>query len=153
MSKSSILKLISTWFYTGLFPKAPGTFGSLATLPAVWVLAWLGGWPAVLVFAAAVSAIGVWAADGYAKELGREDPGCIVIDETAGQALTLLAAGTNLWLYLIGFGLFRLLDISKPGPIGWADRKIHGGLGIMADDIIAGLIGGAILAGIRFYWF
>lgn len=153
MSKSSILKLISTWFYTGLFPKAPGTFGSLATLPAVWVLAWLGGWPAVLVFAAAVSVIGVWAADGYAKELGREDPGCIVIDETAGQALTLLAAGTNLWLYLIGFGLFRLLDISKPGPIGWADRKIHGGLGIMADDIIAGLIGGAILAGIRFYWF
>lgn len=153
MSKSSILKLISTWFYTGLFPKAPGTFGSLATLPAVWVLAWLGGWPAVLVFAAAVSAIGVWAADGYAKELGREDPGCIVIDETAGQALTLLAAGTNLWLYLIGFGLFRLLDISKPGPIGWADRKIHGGLGIMADDIIAGLIGGAILAAIRFYWF
>ncbi len=153
MSKSSILKLISTWFYTGLFPKAPGTFGSLATLPAVWVLAWLGGWPAVLVFAAAVSVIGVWAADGYAKELGREDPGCIVIDETAGQALTLLAAGTNLWLYLIGFGLFRLLDISKPGPIGWADRKIHGGLGIMADDIIAGFIGGAILAGIRFYWF
>lgn len=153
MSKSFILKLISTWFYSGLSPKMPGTVGSLATLPAVWVLAWLGGWVAVLVFAVAAAAVGIWAADGYAKELGREDPGCIVIDETAGQALTLLAAGTNLWLYLIGFVLFRLLDISKPGPVGWADRNIHGGLGIMLDDVIAGIIGGIILAGIRFYWF
>lgn len=153
MHKSAILKLISTWFYSGLAPKAPGTFGSLATLPVVYLLAWFGGWTAVLIFALVVSVIGIWAADGYAKELGREDPGCIVIDETAGQALTLLAAGTNLWLYLIGFLLFRLLDISKPGPIGWADRKVHGGLGIMLDDIFAGIIGGIILFGIKTYWF
>lgn len=82
-----------------------------------------------------------------------KDPGFIVIDETAGQAITLLAAGTNLWLYLIGFALFRLLDISKPWPVGWADKNVKGGLGIMLDDILAGIIGGVILYFIRNQWF
>ena len=151
--KSFWLKYTATWFGSGLSPKAPGTAGSLATLPFVYALALVGGWQAVLAFALAVSVLGVFAADAYARQLGKEDPGCIVIDETAGQALTLLAAGTDWRLYVVGFALFRLLDITKPGPIGWADRRLHGGLGIMADDIIAGIIGALILWGIKIYIF
>ena len=126
---------------------------SAATLPFVYVLAAWQGWTAVLAFALIVSVIGIWAADTYAKAVNIKDPGFIVIDETAGQAITLLAAGTNLWLYLIGFALFRLLDISKPWPVGWADKNVKGGLGIMLDDILAGIIGGVILYFIRNQWF
>lgn len=153
MIKTSLLKLTATWFYSGLAPKAPGTMGSLATLPFVYALAWWKGWEAVLIFALIVSILGIYIAGAYAKAVDKSDPGFIVIDETAGQALTLLAAGTNIWLYGLGFVLFRALDISKPGPIGWADRKLHGGLGIMLDDIIAGLIGGLILWGVQIVWF
>ena len=153
MFKKEVSKIISTWFYSGLAPKAPGTFGSAATLPFVYVLAAWQGWTAVLAFALIVSVIGIWAADTYAKAVNIKDPGFIVIDETAGQAITLLAAGTNLWLYLIGFALFRLLDISKLWPVGWADKNVKGGLGIMLDDILAGIIGGGILYFIRNQWF
>ncbi len=145
------IKIISTWFYSGLSPKAPGTCGSLAALPFVYVLAYWGGTEAVAVFAVIISVIGVYTADIYSKKLGISDPGQIVVDEVAGQAITLLVAGTNLWLYLLGFGLFRLFDISKPWPVSWADEKVHGGLGIMLDDIFAGIIGGTILWGIKTY--
>lgn len=150
-----VIKLISTWFYSGLSPKAPGTCGSLAALPFVYALAWWGGVNAVAVFALVVSVVGVFVADVYAKSLGQADPGQIVIDEVAGQAITLLAAGTSLPLFVAGFGLFRLFDIVKPWPVSWADTKVHGGLGIMLDDILAGIIGGAVLWGIKTYsgWF
>ena len=154
-AKMPVIKLISTWFYSGLSPKAPGTCGSLAALPFVYVLAWWGGVTAVAVFALVVSVAGVYVADVYAKKLGQTDPGRIVVDEVAGQAIALLAAGTNLSLFVLGFGLFRLFDITKPWPVSWADQKVHGGLGIMLDDIFAGIIGGIILWGIKTYsgWF
>lgn len=151
MIKDQVAKWISVWFGSGLSPKMPGTVGSAAALPFIWLAAYWGGIAAVAGLAAVTIIVGIWAADRYAGQLGREDPGCIVIDEVAGQSLTLLAAGTNLWLFAVGFVLFRVLDISKPGPIGWADRKVHGGLGIMLDDVIAGVIGGAVIAGIRFW--
>lgn len=151
--KYRILEFLSTWFYSGKSPKAPGTCGSLATLPFVYVLAYLYGTGGVIAFAIAVSVIGIPVADAFAKALKIKDPGQIVIDETAGQAITLIAAGTNLYLYAIGFALFRLLDISKPLVISWADRKVPGGLGIMLDDILAGISGGLILWGIKFYFF
>lgn len=83
MFKKELSKIISTWFYSGLAPKAPGTFGSAATLPFVYVLAAWQGWTAVLAFALIVSVIGIWAADTYAKAVNIKDPGFIVIDETA----------------------------------------------------------------------
>ena len=123
--KSFWLKYTATWFGSGLSPKAPGTAGSLATLPFVYALALVGGWQAVLAFALAVSVLGVFAADAYARQLGKEDPGCIVIDETAGQALTLLAAGTGaaapFGLALIGLGcapIYPCLLHSTPERFG-----------------------------------
>lgn len=151
--KYRILEIISTWFYSGKSSIAPGTCGSLATLPFVYAFAYFYGIYGVIGFAVVVSLIGIPLADAFAKALKIKDPGQIVIDETAGQSITLIMAGTNLYLYAIGFVLFRLLDITKPSIIGWADKKISGGLGIMLDDIFAGLIGGLIIWGIRFYFF
>lgn len=151
--KFRILEFFATWFYSGKSKFAPGTCGSLATLPFVYMIAYFYGFYGVLCFAVLVSVIGIPVADIYAKAINKKDPGEIVIDETAGQSLALLFAGTNLYLYALGFILFRLFDITKPFPVGWADRKVPGGLGIMLDDILAGIIGGAILYGIKYYCF
>lgn len=151
--KYRILEFFATWFYSGKSRFAPGTCGSLATLPFVYVIAYFYGFYGVLSFAALVSVFGIPIADAYAKAIDQKDPGEIVIDETAGQSIALLFAGTNLYLYVLGFALFRLFDITKPFPVGWADRKVPGGLGIMLDDILAGIIGGAILYGVTYYWF
>lgn len=151
--KFRILEFFATWFYSGKPRFAPGTCGSLATLPFVYVIAYFYGFSGVLSFAVIVSLAGIPIAGAYAKAINKKDPGEIVIDETAGQSLALLFAGTNLYLYILGFILFRLFDISKPFPVGWADKKVPGGLGIMLDDILAGLIGGAILYGAKYYFF
>ena len=148
-----LIEFLSTWFYSGKSPFAPGTCGSLATLPFVFAISYYYGIVGVAVFAVFVSIVGIFIADAFEKKLGVKDPGQIVIDETAGQAITLLAAGTNLYLYVIGFVLFRLFDISKPFPVSWADTKVKGGLGIMLDDILAGIMGGIVLAAIKLYLF
>lgn len=137
---------LATWFGAGLIPKAPGTCGSLAALPFAWAILHFGGvwWLAggiVLVFI-----VGWWASEIYVNESGLADPGAIVIDEVAGQWLTLLPAATGIWWHwAAGFALFRVFDIVKPWPVGWADRRVKGGLGVMVDDMIAGVIAGALL--------
>ncbi len=129
--------LVATWFGSGLLPKMPGTWGSAAALPFAAALAWVGG-PWLLAGAAVVVfVIGVWASDLYARRLGRDDPGSIVVDEVAGQWLTLVPVALDLKYYLLAFVLFRLFDILKPWPVSLADRKLKGGFGIMADDILA----------------
>ncbi len=135
--------LIATWFGAGLLPKAPGTWGSLAALPCAWLIAWAGGPAALAAAAAAAFAIGWWASERYAK--GRHDPGEVVIDEVAGQWLVLIVAPLHPLFYGIAFLLFRFADITKPWPANWAEQRLPGGLGIMADDIIAGIYAGAVL--------
>lgn len=132
----------------GFFPWAPGTAGSLAGLASgaallTWAPAWLA--PAVaLASLAGLIAIRAARIEG--------DPGHVVIDELAGQWLTLLGLAQASWLGLAAaFGLFRFLDIVKPGPVGWADRQKGAG-GIMADDLIAGAIGAGILWAVRSRW-
>jgi phosphatidylglycerophosphatase A len=122
-------------------PKAPGTFGSLAALLiGAGVLAVA---PAALPTLAALASIGGYVAIRQADIRG--DPGWVVIDEVAGQWIAMLGLARPSPLGLLAaFLLFRLLDITKPGPIGWADRQ-HGPAGIMADDIIAGAIAAGIL--------
>lgn len=151
--KNNIIAIIVTWFGSGKAGFAPGTCGSLATLPVVFGIEYFWGQNGIIIFAIAVTLIGIYAADAYAKHLGIEDPGMIVIDETAGQSITLIFAGLNIYLYLIGFVLFRIFDILKPWPVSWADTKVKGGLGIMLDDIFAGLIGMVILWAIKTYLF
>ncbi|MHA1565740.1 MAG: phosphatidylglycerophosphatase A family protein [Alphaproteobacteria bacterium] len=136
--------LIATWFGSGLLPWAPGTWGSLAALPFAAALAWLGG-PWVLSIATIVSfLVGVWASQRYAEAINRKDPGCIVIDEVAGQWLAILPIATNFWLYPVAFLAFRLFDITKPWPARNAEN-LPGGVGIMADDIIAGFYAGIVV--------
>ena len=131
--------LIATFFGSGLLPKAPGTWGSLAALPVGAALLWAGG-PILLGAGALLIAIlGIWASAEHARLIGRDDPGEIVIDEVAGQWLALLPASLAWPDVAAAFLLFRLADIFKPWPASWADRSLHGGLGIMADDLIAGV--------------
>ncbi len=127
--------LVATWFGVGLIRRAPGTWGSLAALPCAVGLQFLGG-PWLLAGATGlVSLAGVWASG---------DPGAVVVDEVAGQWLALLPLPLDLWWYAAAFALFRLFDIAKPWPIGWLDKNLHGGRGIMADDLAAGLAAGAL---------
>jgi len=151
--KSSLLRppiLLATWFGAGLLPKAPGTWGSLAALPFAWLIFDLGGVVGLAVATIIVFGLGCWAADAYVRELGGDDPGPVVIDEVAGQWLTLLVVPPDLVLYALGFVFFRITDIFKPWPANWADRQIKGGLGIMLDDIFAALYAAAALYGVQY---
>jgi phosphatidylglycerophosphatase A len=144
--------LLATWFGAGLLPKAPGTWGSLAALPFAWALTALGGRPLLAVAAVLLFPAGCWAAGQVGRILGRGDPGCVVVDEVVGLWIVLLAAPPGLLAWVIGFALFRLFDIVKPWPISWADREVKGGLGIMLDDVLAGLIGAAVMAILCQFW-
>jgi phosphatidylglycerophosphatase A len=138
-------RLIASGFGLGFAPKAPGTVASAATVVLAAALAWVN--PAFLPLATLVAILlGLWSIRAVARAMGGEigDPGWIVIDEIAGQFVALLGlARLGLLGLLAAFLLFRLLDITKPGPVGWADRR-HGPEAVIGDDLIAG----AIVAGI-----
>ncbi|MEM1361212.1 MAG: phosphatidylglycerophosphatase A [Pseudomonadota bacterium] len=141
----------------GRLPGAPGTYGSFAALPVGYLLHGLGGF-ALLVFATlGVSILGWWAARAEEARTGTHDAGEIIIDEVAGQWIALWPisyglgkAGVDPWLFpwpgwVGAFLLFRLFDIWKPGPVGWADR-LPGALGVMLDDVIAGVLAAICVA-------
>ena len=137
----------------GLVRPAPGTAASaVAVLLGAGLLAL--GWPVLAVATAAASLGGVWAI--RAAGIGG-DPGFVVIDEVAGQWLALLGlaraeAGIPApWGLLAAFALFRLLDVAKPGPVGWADRQ-GGAWGVMGDDLIAGAVVAVVLWGVPMRW-
>lgn len=136
----------------GLARRAPGTWGTLAACP--WcVLAWWGlpvwAYGALLLAAALV---GVWLCDTVARDLRVHDHGGIVWDEWVGYGLGLFALPPAWYWPLAAFALFRLLDIAKPWPIRWCDRHVHGGVGIMLDDILAGVLAAAVLHAVRVGW-
>jgi len=137
--------LLATWFGAGLLPGAPGTWGSLAALPFAWAIAARFGPAALLVAAAIAFFVGWWAAEQVGRASGVADEGSIVIDEVAGQWLTLAAAAPSAEAYVLGLLLFRLFDITKPWPARAAERNLPGGLGVMADDIVAGVYAAAVL--------
>jgi len=142
------VRLLATWFGSGLLPRAPGTWGSLAALPPAALLVWLGG-PWLLAAATLLIAGAGWAVSAaYVSASGREDPKEVVIDEVAGQWMPLVVLPFEPLAWLAAFLAFRLFDVAKPWPVGWADRRLKGGFGIMADDLLAGayatlLAGGA----------
>lgn len=125
-------------FGSGLAPKAPGTFGTLAAVPIFWLLQDLA-WPIYGTWLIVTFALGVYWCDRSSKQLGVHDHGGIVWDEFVGYWITMFLAPKG-WLWIvIGFVLFRFFDIIKPWPINWLDRKVEGGLGIMIDDVLAGI--------------
>lgn len=128
---------LSTWFGTGLLSVAPGTFGTIATVPLVFGLACLGTVLSGFIIAMVV-AVAIWASDRSEELLGNDDPSEVVIDEVAGFLLTMFLLPLS-WLTLgLGFILFRVFDIFKPYPIKQAE-KLRGGLGIVTDDLVAGI--------------
>ena len=131
--------LVATWFGAGRLPVAPGTWGSLAALPFAGAIHWVFGPVGLGLAAAALFLIGCWASSVYCRCSRDKDPGAIVIDEVAAQWLTLVAAPLDPVFYGIGFLLFRVADIAKPWPASWADRAVEGGLGVMLDDVLAGV--------------
>jgi phosphatidylglycerophosphatase A len=136
-ASSRLRWLVATAGGIGLAPIAPGTFGSLPGLAIAWALWMLGGWPALLAGTVVVSFVGLWAADGVAREQARSDPREVVVDEVAGQMLTLLFLPLTWQTLALGFLAFRITDIFKPFPARRLEA-LPGGLGIMVDDLVAG---------------
>lgn len=164
---SPAARQVATAFGIGLLPSAPGTWASAATIPFAWALHAAGGFWLLALATLAVTAAGFWAAALYIEGRADKDPKEVVIDEVAGMMLTLwplswglTAADAEPWVWpwpgwVLGFLAFRFLDIVKPGPVGWADRQ-PGVLGVMLDDLLAGLIAAALMflaAGIAHGWF
>lgn len=141
--------LIATWFGIGRLPGIPGTYGSLAALPVVAIIHYYYGSMGIAAFALAASVTGTLATHFYLKESDDQDPGPVVIDEVAGQALALMAAPLTWWGYGLAFFLFRGFDILKPGPVGWAERRFKGAFGVMADDLLAGFFTAIMLIGVQ----
>ncbi len=146
------ISLLATWFGSGLLPKAPGTWGSLAALPfAFFIVAWTGTW-GLLTAAVLATLVGVWAASVYAARSGQEDPQRVVIDEVSGQWLALVPVAHDLQLYAVAFLAFRFFDIVKVWPARRIDRELKGGWGIMLDDVVAGLYAAALSYGVAQIW-
>lgn len=151
---NKIALFIATFFGSGLSPKAPGTMGSLATLPLAFILSYFFGRTGILLAAVIVFFVGVWAIFEATKNQEEKDPGKIVIDETAGQLISFILVAPALYhnvapqtfvVYVLGFALFRLFDICKMGPVKWADTKLKNTWGVMLDDVFAGIFAAIIL--------
>ncbi|RUR10974.1 phosphatidylglycerophosphatase A [Legionella sp. km772] len=127
---------IAFGFGLGLMSFMPGTWGTLAALPLYLLIAELPwGWYLLITLIAFI--LGVLVSDVVSRDLGTHDYKGIVWDEVVGYLLTMFLAPKGVWWMLLGFVLFRIFDIWKPQPIRWVDKKIHGGLGIMLDDVLA----------------
>ena len=135
---------LATGFYIGKIPLAPGTFGSLIGLPLCFLLAGIQI-SAAIIAALLIIALAIWISNVAERALERRDPGCIVIDEIAGMVVTLIGLPFNLTTAAIGFILFRILDILKPFPIRILDKRLPGGLGIVADDVVAGMFANVLI--------
>jgi phosphatidylglycerophosphatase A len=139
--------LLATSFGAGYVPKAPGHSGTLTAVPLAWALGRLG-WAAYAAGTLAVAAIGTWAAGAWVRATGREDDQRIVIDEVAGYLVTLALVPRTVGNLIVGFLLFRLFDVWKPAFIRIIDERVHGGFGVMADDLAAGAVAALCLFGL-----
>lgn len=144
MTKSERLyQVIATCCYLGYSPIMPGTVASMMT--SVWV--WFFPWSSLVwsMLAVGLFFIGWHAADRYALYCADDDPSCIVIDEVVGMIIALLWVPRVIEMYIIAFLLFRLYDITKLFPINYVERRVQGGLGIMLDDVAAGIIARGVI--------
>lgn len=139
-------------FGSGAAPKAPGTLGTVAAIPVYLLLAQLPMWGYLATIVIAF-AVGVYLCEQTSKDMGVHDHGGIVWDEFVGFWIAMIALPFHWAWILAGFILFRFFDIIKPFPIGWFDKRVHGGLGIMIDDVIAGIFAFAILKAVHVYFF
>jgi phosphatidylglycerophosphatase A len=156
--------VVASVFGIGYFAVAPGTIMSAIALPlAILIAIHGGGGMGILGASIIVLVIGILACADHVRETGRQDPPECVIDELAGQWLAcsfaLLSFGgllpadhISMPAFLLAFLLFRLFDIWKPWPVSWADEQLSGGIGVMTDDAIAGLMAGVLVAAARYFF-
>jgi phosphatidylglycerophosphatase A len=156
--------VVASVFGIGYFDIAPGTIMSAIAVPlAILIALYGGGGMGVLASSIIVLVIGILACADHVRETGRQDPPECVIDELAGQWLAcafcvlpfgglLPAPRISLLTFFLAFVLFRLFDIWKPWPVGWADKNLKGGLGVMTDDMIAGLMAGVLVVLARYFF-
>jgi len=132
---------IATGLGSGYSPFAPGTAGSLVGLLLFWPMR---SWPLLWQLTACVALflVGTLCATRVAKRVGREDPGIVVVDEIVGMWVALLLVPFSAWTAAAGFVLFRAMDVVKPYPANRIDRRVEGGLGVVGDDLVAGLYAG-----------
>lgn len=141
------IHFLALGFGSGLAPKAPGTVGTLAAIPVVGLLSLAPSYLYVA-FLVLATGLGIWICRKTADVMGVHDHPAIVWDEVVGYAFAMLLLPFE-WPYIIAaFVLFRFFDIVKPGPIGWADKTLHGGSGIMVDDVLAGIASSACIHGV-----
>jgi len=150
----TLQKFFLTFGGSGLSPKAPGTVGTLASLPVGLVILYYLGLETLLMATIAITIIGIFEINKYEKSTGTHDQQHIVIDEAAGMWLALMIAHSTaitmsypyaeILAIFFSFSTFRLFDIWKPSTIGWIDRELKGGLGVMLDDVLAGIAGGLL---------
>jgi phosphatidylglycerophosphatase A len=136
---------IATMGGAGYVPLAPGTMGTLVTVPLAYGLGRLGG-PVFLAVTIAFSVVAIWAASRAERLLGEHDSSHIVVDEAVGYLVAMSAAPGSVTHLVPAFVLFRAFDILKPVPIGAIDRRVRGGLGIVLDDVVAGAYAAGVLA-------
>lgn len=151
ISLKNPVHLLAFGFGSGLAPKAPGTFGTLAAIPFYLLLAQLplAAYAGIVIIA---SLVGIKLCDQTANDMGVHDDPSIVWDEFCGYWITMFMAPQGWQWVLIGFVLFRIFDIIKPWPIRLLDRNVHGGFGIMMDDLLAGVFGFIALQLIHSLW-
>jgi len=152
----TLQKLFLTFGGAGLSPKAPGTVGTLASLPVGLAILYYLGMETLFMVTLAITIIGILEINKYEKATGTHDQQHIVIDEAAGMWLALMIAHSTaitmnypyaeILAIIFSFATFRLFDIWKPSTIGWIDRELKGGLGVMLDDVLAGVAGGLLSA-------
>ncbi len=138
------IHILAFGFGAGASPKAPGTMGTLVAVPIYFLLQHLPLFAYVVAVLVIIGA-GVFICDRCAKELGVHDHSGIVWDEIAGYLITMIAIPMNIYTIAAGFLLFRVFDILKPWPIRYFDKQVKGGLGIMLDDVVAGIFSWVIL--------
>ena len=144
------IHLLALGFGSGAAPKAPGTCGTLVAVLIYWPLSQLSP-EHYLLMLLVTSVMGIYICGQTAKDLGVHDHGSIVWDEFVGFWITMFAAPVGWVWVVVGFVLFRFFDIIKPWPISWMDKNITGGLGIMLDDVIAGVMAAGVLQGIAWW--
>ena len=133
-----LIVALATGFYSGKIPFAPGTWGSaFALIP--WYFCRGLSLVNYLIVLALIFMVGFLTSGSAEKILDQPDPGCIVIDEILGMFIALTLAPNHPVAWLLGFVLFRIFDVLKPFPVSWFDTHLHGGIGIMMDDVMAGL--------------
>jgi phosphatidylglycerophosphatase A len=141
---SLTVRALSTWFGCGSNKLAPGTVGSFGAVPLHMGLRLLP-LPVHIAAIVGITAVGVWSSNEMAKAMGVEDPQCVVIDEVAGTLIAMaMVKNSSITVQLLALGLFRLFDVWKPGVIDTVQNAKPEGVGIMADDVLAGLLAGAV---------